>query len=46
MLRIIIPITPMRGTAGSRYRGQSTTLRDAENGDITIKEGRIYTQEE
>lgn len=26
--------------------GQSTTLRDAENGDITIKEGRIYTQEE
>ena len=26
--------------------GQSTTLRDAESGDITIKEGRIYTQEE
>ena len=26
--------------------GQSTTLRDAENGDITIKEGRIYTQED
>ena len=44
MLRIIIPITPMRNGWFSLTGGQSTTLRDAENGDITIRRPDIYQE--